>query len=244
MRISIKFIKILTVMIILALFSVSGKMIMATTAQGSISILYKGRTKGDQEIALSKADFVLYQVGKDTTDGIWKLNEQFKQSKVSLTKEDAQSRQKQAIKLYQYAKKHRIKGTNNQTNEVGRLFFGNLKNGLYLVAQTKEVHYGKTERYISDPFLVSIPADIDGSLLYHVTAQPKSAWESNKKEPISEVKKEKILKKNDTKKRKTGILTGRVKTGDFKEPLLWIIAAVLSGCISYAMIKVQKRKYK
>lgn len=91
-------------MIILALFSVSGKMIMATTAQGSISILYKGRTKGDQEIALSKADFVLYQVGKDTTDGIWKLNEQFKQSKVSLTKEDAQSRQKQAIKLYQYAK--------------------------------------------------------------------------------------------------------------------------------------------
>ena len=127
MRISKKFIKILTVMIILALFSVSGKMIMATTAQGSISILYKGRTKGDQEIALSKADFVLYQVGKDTTDGIWKLNEQFKQSKVSLTKEDAQSRQKQAIKLYQYAKKHRIKGTNNQTNEVGRLFFGNLK---------------------------------------------------------------------------------------------------------------------
>ena len=95
------------------------------------------------------------------------------------------------------------------------MFFGNLKNGLYLVAQTKEVHYGKTERYISDPFLVSIPADIDGSLLYHVTAQPKSAWESNKKEPISEVKKEKILKKNDTKKRKTGILTGRVKTGDF-----------------------------
>ena len=89
--------------------------------------MYKGRTKGDQEIALSKADFVLYQVGKDTTDGIWKLNEQFKQSKVSLTKEDAQSRQKQAIKLYQYAKKHRIKGTNNQTNEVGRLFFGNLK---------------------------------------------------------------------------------------------------------------------
>ena len=93
--------------------------------------------------------------------------------------------------MYQYAKKHRIKGTNNQTNEVGRLFFGNLKNGLYLVAQTKEVHYGKTERYISDPFLVSIPADIDGSLLYHVTAQPKSAWESNKKEPISEVKKKK-----------------------------------------------------
>ena len=53
MRISKKFIKILTVMIILALFSVSGKMIMAMTAQGSIWILNYGRTKGDQEIALS-----------------------------------------------------------------------------------------------------------------------------------------------------------------------------------------------
>ena len=55
-------------------------------------------------------------------------------------------------------------------------------------------------------------------------------------------KRKNIKKRNDTKKRKTGILTGRVKTGDFKEPLLWIIAAVLSGCISYAMIKGTKKE--
>ena len=173
MRISKNFTRILTAMIILVLFSISGKMITATTTQGSISILYKGRTKGDQEIALSKAKFILYQVGEDT-DGRWKLNEQFQPSNLSLTKEDAQSRQKQAARLYQYAKKQGIEGRKKQTDEAGRLVFGNLKNGLYLVAQTKEVHYGTSEQYSSDPFLVSIPADIDGSLLYHCTFYSKT----------------------------------------------------------------------
>lgn len=228
--------------IILLLFSVSIKAIPATYGNGSISVLYQGRTKEDRKIALSKAEFKLYKVGEDK-NGVWKLNNQFEKSNVSMEENDAESRQKQAVSLYQYGKKHNLKGENKQTNQEGRLVFDQLENGLYLVAQTKEVNYGKTESYISDPFLVSIPADVDGTLLYHVTAQPKSAWESDKKVPVSEVKKEKVPKK-DKKQPKNSIFTKVVKTGDFKDPVLWIMAVTLSGCIVviYRLFKMQNRR--
>lgn len=221
---------------ILLLFLIPGKITKAASGQGSICILYQGRTKKNTTISLSNASFVLYKVGSDQ-NGSFTLNDIFIKSKVSLQKDRASERQKQAKALYQYGKKQNIKGRNGQTNEEGRLVFGQLENGLYLIAQTKEVTYKDEESYISDPFLVSIPADVDGTMLYHVTASPKSAWENNKKIPASNVKKEKVKKKDHKKTKSTAI----VKTGDFKDPWLWIIAIILSTCITCIAMKIHRQ---
>lgn len=221
---------------ILLLFLLPGKITKASMGQGSICILYQGRTKKDTTISLSNANFILYRVGSDE-NGSLTLNDTFRKSKVSLQEDGASQRQKQAKALYQYGKRQKIQGRNGKTNAGGRLVFGQLENGLYLVAQTKEVTYGGTESYISDPFLVSIPADVDGTMLYHVTAQPKSAWENNKKIPASKVKEEKIKKKVNSKNQRTRF-TSIVKTGDFKDPWLWILAIMLSACITCIAIKI------
>lgn len=242
MRISKKLLKILLIISVPLLFSVSTEKTSAAMKEGSICILYQGRTKNDTTIPLRKANFVLYNVGQDE-NGEWNLNAAFKKSYVSLQENSAELRQKQAKNLYQYARKQQIDGKNGQTDKDGRLVFAQLEKGLYLIAQTKEVTYGGKESYISDPFLVSIPIDVDGTMLYHVTAQPKSAWETNKKVPVSEVKKEKVSKK-DKIHEKTGILTRVVKTGDFKDPSLWIVSIVLSGLIVLVVVAVKRQKIK
>lgn len=239
MRVSKKLLTILSISMLLLLFLIPEKMTQASPRQGSICILYQGRTKKDTTISLSNANFVIYNVGYEE-NGRWTLNNNFKRSYVSLENDSAQSRQKQAKSLYQYGKKQKIQRRDGKTNQSGRLVFGQLENGLYLVAQTKEVIYGETESYISDPFLVSIPADVDGTLLYHVTAEPKSAWENNKKIKASKVKKEKVDKKDVRDHKKTNF-TSIVKTGDFKNPWLWILAIMMSSFITGIAIKIQQK---
>ncbi len=76
--------------------------------------------------------------------------------------------------LAYYAEKNSLPYTQKETNSSGKVTFGNLKTGLYLVVPVD---------IASSPFLVSIPEKIDGKWYYNIDATPKV--EDEKKDDIS-----------------------------------------------------------
>lgn len=142
---------------------------------GAVTIEYHGRTEDDTKINLQGAQFVLYEVGC-LQDGKWTISETFHDTGVSLDSQEASDRKKQAEKLYAYAVKKKLQGTIQKTDASGIAVFENLEEGLYLIAQKEKLSYGESEFFTTPPFLISIPAEVDGKETYGVTVEPKSEW--------------------------------------------------------------------
>ena len=69
--------------------------------------------------------------------------------------------------------------SSQKLDENGTVVFKDLEPGLYLVAHTKVVEITKKdktrEKYTLNPFLVSIPQNDNGKLIYDVTTKPKAS---------------------------------------------------------------------
>lgn len=81
--------------------------------------------------------------------------------------------------LAEYVKQSNLPGQTQTIGESGIVLFDGLQRGVYLVVQ-KECATGY-EAIL--PFLVRIPMEIDGQLLYHVQAYPKVAETSKPDAP-------------------------------------------------------------
>lgn len=158
-----------------AFFLMSGKEIRAEETPGSICVIYHGRTMDDERIALSEVPFALYEVG-EFKDGTWVLSGPFEGSGISL--EGASSSEKRIVaeELYEYAKEHGIAKTEKDTDINGVVQFFDLKERMYLIAQTTLKVVGVEDTFWSEPFLVKVPSLIDGAVVYDVTVEPKSSW--------------------------------------------------------------------
>lgn len=159
--------------------SVSILQVSAATKKGSIEIHYKGRTDSQGEVDLSGATFTLFQIqSAENGELVW--NEEFVSAGISLKDTSAGAREKQAEKLFDYAKKNNITGTIQETNTVGYTSFLNLDEGIYLLAQIGTVDSG-TEQFESAPFLIEVPSEISGRFEYNVETEPKAEWVSKKR---------------------------------------------------------------
>lgn len=185
--------------------------------KGSIQIVYKGRNELNKEVNLSNAKFSIYQIQYKKNDTLmWQ--DSFKDSHVSLVDTSAESREKQAKQLYEYAQKKGISCLTQETNTLGRTTFSNLTQGIHLIAQEGYVESGKSQ-FESAPFLVEIPSLVDGSVDYNVTIEPKAEWV-------------KPVKPTPSKPHKP-----HVKTGDDTNISGWVIAAIESLCIMILLCK-------
>lgn len=134
--------------------SVSTLQVSAATKKGSIEIHYKGRIDSQGEVDLSGATFTLFQIqSAENGELVW--NEEFASAGISLKDTSAGAREKQAKKLFDYAKKNDITGTTQETNTAGYTSFLNLEEGTYLLAQIGTVDSG-TEQFESAPFLIEV----------------------------------------------------------------------------------------
>ena len=215
--------KIRNIIVIMIVFLMSTFMNVSTihadsvSRKGSIQIVYKGRNESNQEVSLSRANFSIYQVQYMSHDTlIWK--DGFKDAHVSLEDTSAQSREKQAKQLYEYAQKKGISGLTQETNALGRMSFSNLDQGIYLIVQKGYVESGKSQ-FESAPFLVSIPSLADGSVEYSVKVEPKAEW----------------VKPEQPKPSKLNKL--HIKTGDDTNISVWVIAVIESLCIMILLYK-------
>lgn len=158
----------LSIMVIIMMFfsvnTISASEVIDLDAKGSISVT----PRADGKAIGQGMSFTLYQVGygSATKNGelSWKLSDSFKDSNVSLNDLDDI-----ASKLSNYVSKTGISGTIKTVNNTGTVIFDDLSVGVYLLMQTNDGGTG----YIVDPFVVSVPFNEDGKLIYDVDSSPK-----------------------------------------------------------------------
>ena len=208
--------------------SVSTLQVSAATKKGSIEIHYKGRTDSQGEGDLSGATFTLFQIlSADYGELVW--NEEFASAGISLKDTSAGAREKQAKKLFDYAKKNNITGTTQDTNTAGYTSFLNLDEGIYLLAQIGTVDSG-TEQFESAPFLIEVPSEISGRFEYNVETEPKAEWVSKKEPPVVPNQPGDTPEKTPGKKEQVSSnpirdMIDKVKTGDETTFITWICIA-------------------
>lgn len=193
---------------------------------GSIDIDYKGRTDNQEEIILSGAKFEIIPI-QYVENEKWVWQSSFVDCGVSLHDTSAEARNKQAKQLLEYARKKGVSGNQQLTDSMGHALFSGLNEGMYLVFQIDSVKNGN-DTFESAPFLVSIPSDIDGYLVYDVKVEPKVTWLTNN---VPSSVPEKPSEKNPPEDTNTGV---QVKK------MTWIVLALCS----FGMIVILGRRLK
>lgn len=213
-------------LLLISLLFVSLIQVHADSRTGSIDIDYKGRTDNQEEIILSGAKFEIIPI-QYVENGNWVWQSSFEDCGVSLHDTSAEARNKQAKQLLEYARKKGISGNQQFTDCMGHTVFSNLNEGMYLITQIGSVKNGN-DTFESAPFLVSVPSDIDGYLMYDVKVEPKVTWLTNNAPPSVP---EKPSEKNPPKDTNTGVQVKR---------MTWIVLALCS----FGMIVILGRRLK
>lgn len=110
--------------------------------------------------------------------------------------------------VYQYVKKHHVKGVSAQSQN-GEVDFESLNRAIWLVYSQEE------QEYTFNPYFVFLPQTINGKVQYEVVAEPKVEQNVNRPEPV-------IPDTNQTDEKLP-------PTGDNASPWLSFVFLVLSG---------------
>lgn len=213
-------------LLLISLLFVSLIQVHADSRTGSIDIDYKGRTDNQEEIILSGAKFEIIPI-QYVENEKWGWQSSFVDCGISLNDTSAEARNKQAKQLLEYARKKGISGNQQLTDSMGHTVFSNLNEGMYLITQIGSVKNGN-DTFESAPFLVSVPSDIGGYLMYDVKVEPKVTWLTNNAPPSVP---EKPSEKNPPEDTNTGV---QVKK------MTWIVLALCS----FGMIVILGRRLK
>ena len=213
-------------LLLISLLFVSLIQVHADSRTGSIDIDYKGRTDTQEEIVLSGAKFEIIPI-QYVENGNWVWQSSFEDCGISLNDTSAEARNKQAKQLLEYARKKGVSGNQQLTDSMGHALFSGLNEGMYLVFQIDSVKNGN-DTFESAPFLVSVPSDIGGYLMYDVKVEPKVTWLTNNAPPSVP---EKPSEKNPPEDTNTGV---QVKK------MTWIVLALCS----FGMIVILGRRLK
>ena len=126
--------------------------------------------ENDKNIPVANADVTLFRVADAVVSNdkvTYPCTDDFSGYAVSI---DNFEDDKQAEDIFDYAIQHRVEGTTQYTDKSGRTQFAGLKPGVYLVSEIK----GVTDKYVKfKPFLVVLPYETEGQLIYNVLAKPK-----------------------------------------------------------------------
>ena len=165
----------------------------------------------------------------------------FKDLGISLQDTSAEAREKQARQLFAFAKENNISSLMQETDTSGRTSFGELNEGIYLLAQIGNVESG-TDKFESAPFLVNIPSEINGNVEYNVTIEPKAEWvspetPSNNPDKPKDPTPSKPDKPNPIQK-----IINTVKTGDTTNIVAWFLIAIVSLGLIVGLYKKRKMK--
>lgn len=118
-----------------------------------------------------------------------------------------------------------------KTNSDGEVMYRDLEKGVYLFIQTQKTQIGN-QVYQSESFIITVPGNYDGQIIWNVTAEPKFKNESippitTNTPPVSEEP------SGDNSSH-----TPNVKTGDDTNVIMWLS---LMG-ISLVIFSMCKRK--
>ena len=192
------------------------------------SILLKATVEDETTVyKLSNTEFTMYQVGTYKNNS-WALVSEFVKSGVIFDFDDSSAQAEAAKKLEKYVQDNNIKGMSGKTNSDGEVMYRDLEKGVYLFVQTQKTQISN-QVYQSEPFIITVPGNYDGQIIWNVTAEPKFKNESippitTNTPPVSS---------GDNSSH-----TSNVKTGDDTNVIMWLS---LMG-ISLVIFSICKRK--
>lgn len=195
------------------------------------SILLKATVEDEAAVYnLSNTEFTMYQVGIYKKNS-WVLETEFAKSGVVFDFEDSSAQAEAAKKLGKYVQDNSIRGISGKTNSDGEVMYRDLEKGVYLFVQTQKTQIGN-QVYRSEPFIITVPGNYDGQIIWNITAEPKFKNESippitQNTPPVSEEP------SGDNSSH-----TSNVKTGDDTNVIMWLS---LMG-ISLVIFSICKRK--
>lgn len=224
---------LISIVLMLSLFLMGRtNMVSASDVKGSIAIDYHVTLDQEEKIYPSGVQFAVYQIGY-LRDGEIVLNEEFQSSGVSLQDGDASARNRQAKQLYAYARQNGSAGTIAETKD-GKIKVENVDIGIYLIAQTKQYNFEKRYWFDSEPFLLSVPLEINGEWTYQVRVEPKTAWT-----PINQPD-------EPTPTTPDNNTTGghAPHTGDDTHILWWFVAMLTSAAVLVSLKKREKENLR
>ncbi|GAB6129675.1 hypothetical protein JCM17204_22670 [Blautia stercoris] len=195
------------------------------------SILLKATVEDETTVyKLSNTEFTMYQVGTYKNNSLALVSE-FAKSGVIFDFDDSSAQAEAAKKMEKYVQDNNIKGMSGKTNSDGEVMYRDLEKGVYLFVQTQKTQISN-QVYQSEPFIITVPGNYDGQIIWNVTAEPKFKNESippitTNTPPVSEEP------SDDNSSH-----TSNVKTGDDTNVIMWLS---LMG-ISLIIFSICKRK--
>lgn len=143
-----------------------------TVKKGGATIPLSGDTYALVRIADAQV-----QVSGESTGIVYTVRPAYKAFDCDWTSLPTSQLRKVISALASEARKHPEDWTTGVTDSEGTVRFGALSPGLYLVMRT-EVD-SQNSRYVSEPFLTSVPEIVDSAVLYDVVSTPKFGWEED-----------------------------------------------------------------
>ena len=204
---------------------------LPVSANDQGSILLKATVEDEDAVyKLSNTEFTMYQVGIYKNNS-WVLETEFAKSGVVFDFEDSSIQAEAAKKLRKYVQDNGIQGISGKTNSDGEVMYRDLEKGVYLFIQTQKTQISN-QVYQSEPFIITVPGNYDGQVIWNVTVEPKFKNESippitTNTPPVSE---EQSCDNSSH--------TPNVKTGDDTNVIMWLS---LMG-ISFLIFSICKRK--
>ena len=218
-----------------------GMQASAAGESGSITIYLHGSAGQAQDIPLSGAEVKLYFAAEQTADGQWTASETFAVAGFGLEDLSAASLEENAQRLYAYVQDHGLKGDAAVTDDSGRAVWDALETGMYLVCPPKEISYesgAESGVFLTEPYLVTVPLDVDGEPDYSVESAPKTEWIPDEPDGETPGGPEEPGEPGTPDRGEPGI----IQTGDnakFSNYIVWIL---VSGVVIADMITERKRR--
>ena len=123
----------------------------------------------------------------------------------------------------------------------GRTSFGELDEGIYLLAQIGNVESG-TDKFESAPFLVNIPSEINGNVEYNVTIEPKAEWVSSETPPSNPDKPKDPTPSKPDKPNTIQKIINTVKTGDTTNVFGYLITLIGAFAVILGLFALRRKR--
>ncbi len=169
--------KIVMILVVIGLMNTLCASVFATES-GSITV--RTLEKKDTTKPIEGVQVTLYRIANLSDDNLIRYNKtsEFSGFTGDLTWNTASDCEKLATQLYEYAKNVNVQGSTMITGKDGKVVYGNLNKGLYLVVQSGK----KLENYTAFiPGLIELPLYEDDEYKYNVTMYPKIYGEQTPK---------------------------------------------------------------
>lgn len=220
--------KIITVGL-LALFIITTAISAFADTTGALTVICKYEESG-RTVYLEGDELSITRIATATEDAAGALTyttlPEFESQSCDWGSQTAESLRKKASSLAEINAKA---DSDVKTGSYGEAVFGGLVPGVYLVTRTGIATANKA--YVTEPLLVLIPQDEEGSRVYYITAEIKIAKSQPEKDDTE---------KEDPKKEKGKSLIEKVRTGDFTDIYVYALCFAI-GTVILLMVTVVKR---